>query len=173
MKKEDHDLDPVDILGNAYEKMYEDIVSGLHKAEEKSAPILHKLIEEAKEKMTQLGEVSKEDAEKLGNYLERDLSHLVNYLAETSRDLKKWLGFETTLIEAEFLKWMQDVADPTVLEWLRLKEKVENAPYHTGEITGPGTLVCDSCGEELHFYKVGKIPPCPKCHGTTFHRKTT
>ena len=41
---------------------------------------------------------------------------------------------------------------------------------HTGEVTGAGTLVCDKCGEKLHFHKAGKIPPCPKCHATQFHR---
>ncbi|MCK5669240.1 MAG: hypothetical protein KAI15_09155, partial [Gammaproteobacteria bacterium] len=40
----------------------------------------------------------------------------------------------------------------------------------TGEIAGFGTLVCDECGEKLHFHKSGHIPPCPKCHKTSFHR---
>ena len=52
-----------------------------------------------------------------------------------------------------------------------LREQAELAGYHTGEITGPGTLVCDNCGEELHFHKPSRIPPCPKCKGTSFHRK--
>jgi len=43
--------------------------------------------------------------------------------------------------------------------------------YRTGEMTGPGTLVCDKCEEHLHFHKVGHIPPCPKCHAVNFHRK--
>ncbi len=54
---------------------------------------------------------------------------------------------------------------------LTLKNELDKRAHpHTGEIIGAGTLVCDQCGEKLHFHKAGKIPPCPKCHGTTFHR---
>ncbi|MEE9491971.1 MAG: hypothetical protein V3W04_01145, partial [Gammaproteobacteria bacterium] len=43
--------------------------------------------------------------------------------------------------------------------------------YHTGEVTGPGTLHCAECEEILTFHQPGKIPQCPKCHSTTYHRK--
>jgi NADH pyrophosphatase NudC (nudix superfamily) len=43
--------------------------------------------------------------------------------------------------------------------------------YHTGEITGIGTLFCDNCGHSLHFSKTGHIPPCPHCSHTRFHRE--
>ena len=45
--------------------------------------------------------------------------------------------------------------------------------YRTGEITAPGVLECSECGEELHFEKTGRIPPCPKCSATRFQRKST
>jgi hypothetical protein len=54
---------------------------------------------------------------------------------------------------------------------LKLKHDAERPYiYRTGEITGPGTLVCDNCEERLHFHKAGHIPPCPKCHGVIYHR---
>jgi Zn finger protein HypA/HybF involved in hydrogenase expression len=52
-----------------------------------------------------------------------------------------------------------------------LKMQAELAEYHSGEIIGLGTLACDKCGEKLHFHNPGRIPPCPKCHGTHFHRE--
>ena len=170
MKKSERDLDPAEILGKAYEQMYEDIASSIHRLKEKSAPVLHELIEESREKVLELSDITKEDADKLAEYLKRDLHDFAENLSETDKEVKDWLGFETSLVEAEFLKWMQDVADPTILELLKLKDKAQHAVYHTGEITGPGTLVCDQCGEKLHFHKAGKIPPCPKCHATNFHR---
>ncbi|MEN8132051.1 MAG: hypothetical protein ABFS45_18110 [Pseudomonadota bacterium] len=42
--------------------------------------------------------------------------------------------------------------------------------WHTGEITGIGTLECESCGKRIHFYKAGRIPPCPACHDARIHR---
>ncbi len=164
--------DPLDALGAAYEKMYERVVENLEHAEEKTEPLLHKLIDEARDKAIELRELTEEDAHKVAEWLKRDLADVTHYLSETGRELKDWLGFETTLIETSLLDMLKKTADPTTLELLELKEQAELAStWHTGEITGPGTLVCDQCGEKLHFYKAGKIPPCPKCHGTVFHRE--
>ncbi len=164
--------DPLDALGEVYEKLYENIVKGIRNAEEKSTAALHKIIEDARDTAVELGEVSKEEAEKLGDYLKRDLSDVIEHASKTGGELKDWLGFETTLLETEILDKLLDVADPTTVELFKLKLESRPTPtYHTGEITGPGTLTCDKCGEKIHFYRAGKIPPCPKCHETLFHRE--
>lgn len=165
--------DPIDILGEAYEKMYERAAENLHNAKEKSSSLLHKFIDEAEEKAVELKEISKEDAEKLSNWLKRDLNDAADYFADTEHELKDWLGFETALLETYAVYLLEQTADKTTVELLALKENALLAGiYKTGEITGPGTLICDQCGEVLHFHKAGKIPPCPKCHATSFHRKT-
>ena len=163
--------DPFDVLSEVYEKMYERAAEGFHQAEEKTIPFLHKLIDEAREKAVELKEVSAEDAEKLADWLKRDMSDAYSYLAETGHELKDWLGFETTLVESGIVDFLLKAADTTTVKLLELKENARKASmYHTGEITGPGTLTCDECGEKLHFYKAGRVPPCPKCHATSFHR---
>jgi hypothetical protein len=163
---------PIDVLAQIYEKLFESVVKNFHNKEEKSGALLHKLIDEAKEDAVKLEEISREDAEKLSDYLRRDLSDAASYLSETGGELRDWLGFETVLLETEILDQLLNTADPTTVELFKLKLDAQQTPaYHTGEITGPGTLVCDQCGEKLHFYKAGKIPPCPKCHATSFHRK--
>ena len=163
--------DPLDALGEAYEKMFERAARNLHKAEEKSGDLLHKLIDEAKNKAVELEELSREDAEKLSAYLKRDLSDAAKYLSETGRELEDWLGFEATLVESGIFDFLLKVADKTTLTLLKMKADAQQASaYRTGEITGAGTLVCDQCGENLHFRRAGKIPPCPKCHTTAFHR---
>ena len=164
--------DPIEALGEAYELMLERAMEDFHKLSEKSRPALHRLIDEAKEKAVELEELSREEAEKVAQWLKRDLADAGEYLSETGRELKDWLGFETRLIESELLDLMMQAADKTTLELMEFKERLaEASAYHTGEITGPGTLVCDECGEVLHFHKVSRIPPCPKCHGTRFHRQ--
>jgi len=170
MTKPPHN-DPIDALGAVYEKMYERAAENFHKAEEKTGSLLHKLIDEAKDKAVELEEVSEEDAVKLAGWLKRDLDDAVNYLSETGHELKDWLGFETTLLESAVLDLLLKAADKTTVELLAMKENAQRPyAYRTGEITGPGTLVCDQCGEKLHFHRAGKIPPCPKCHATSFHR---
>jgi hypothetical protein len=171
--KEPAHHDPFDVLSEVYEKMYERAAQGFHQAEEKTLPLLHKLIDDAREKAVELKEVSAEDAEKLAEALKRDMSEALAYLSETGHELKDWLGFETTLLESGILDFMLKAADTTKLKLQEFQENVRKAAeFHTGEIMGPGTLVCDACGEVLHFYKAGRVPPCPRCHATRFHRQS-
>jgi hypothetical protein len=167
-------LDPIDILGEIYEKMYEHVADSLKHAKNISSDILHKAIIEAEEKASELEEISNEDARKLSDWLKRDLYDVANYLANTEYELKDWLGFETTLLETYAKYLLEKAADPTTVELLTLKENARKAGiYKTGEIAGPGALICDQCGEVLHFHKTAKIPPCPKCHEIVYHRSTS
>ena len=160
-----------DSLATAYEKMLERAVARFHSAEEKTGQLLHKWIDEARDKAIELKELSNEDAEKLSLYLKRDLSDAAEYLSDTGNELKDWLGFETLLIEGLFFEQLFKAANKTTLELLQMQEYTQQAAvYTTGEIMGLGTLACDQCEEKLHFHKAGRIPPCPKCHATTFHR---
>ena len=162
--------DPLDALSEAYEKMYERAADNLHKLKD-SGTMLHHLIDDAKDKAVELDGLAEEDAVKLTEWLKRDLSEAAEYISEAGNDFKDWLGFETTLLESGLFYLLLETADKTTVELQQLKENAAHpSEYHTGEITGPGTLICDSCGEKLHFYKAGKIPPCPKCHATIYHR---
>jgi hypothetical protein len=75
------------------------------------------------------------------------------------------------LIESQILNLFLRAADKTTVELMRLKEQARAAStYHAGEVTGPGTLVCDACGSRQVFHKARRISPCPNCHATEFHR---
>jgi len=165
---------PIDILGEAYERLYERTAESLKKLNNLNDIDLPKVIEEAKNKAIELEELTEENALKVSQWLQRDLDDAVKYLADSNNEIKDWLGFETSLLESELFSMFLDVADKTTVELQQFKNNAEVHPkYHTGEISGPGTLTCNECGEKLHFYKTGKIPPCPKCHGTVFHRSTS
>ena len=155
-------VDPLDAFSSAYETMYERVAENLHNAKEQTGTLLHKFIDEAKDKAVDLGELSEEDANKVTTWLKRDLDDAIDHIAETDANLKDWLGFETTLIESALLYMLLETADKTTVELLRLKQNAERPYiYHTGEVTGPGMLICDQCDEVLHFHKAGRIPPCP------------
>jgi predicted Zn-ribbon and HTH transcriptional regulator len=85
--------------------------------------------------------------------------------------LEGWLGYDVALIKREFRELFSEAADQTTIELNQLKQQAENAGYHSGELVGLGTLVCDQCGEKLRFYKPSHIPACPKCNSTHFHRQ--
>jgi len=164
--------DPIDVLGQAYEKMFETVAEDLHKAEEKSAPVLRDLIVRAKDKLLAAEEITAEEGEKLARYLERDLVDLAGAIAENGRELKDWLGFETAVLEDYFLDLLKKTADQTEIEWLKLKmEAAATRPiYKAGEVVAPGTFECTKCGEQIHLKKAGHLPPCPKCAHPDFKR---
>jgi len=168
-----HTPDPIDILGEVYEKMFESVAEHFQNAEEKSLQLLHRLVDEARDEAIVLEVIAKNDAYRVADNLKLDISHANRYLAETGHEFKDWLGFETSLVETGLLDLMQKVADPTIVKLNEFRESLEQlATRHTGEITAPGILVCDKCGEKLHFHRISKVPPCPKCHGTNFHRQS-
>ena len=157
-------------LEQAYEKMVErvhnlwDSGEGQHSLKQ---AILH-----ARDKAEELQEITREDANKVADYVSRDLHEMGSYLHETGEELRDWFRFDVGLIGDRILEKLISVADKTRLELAALQEhNREASQWHTGEITGPGTLICRQCGEQLHFKKTGHIPPCPKCHKTEFKRE--
>lgn len=165
----EHDV--LDVLGESYEKLYEHIAENFHRAEDKTEALFNKLMHEAKDKVKELKKISEDDADKVADWVKRDMTDAAHYLAETGNELKDWFGFETTLVENELLDMFIKAADQTTVKLLQLKEESKlNISYHTGEVIGPATLKCDKCDETLQFRRAGKIPPCPKCHETSFHR---
>ncbi len=158
-------------LIQAYDRMMERIKHGLEEAEHKAAPKLRHAVDAAREKAVELGEVTREEAERLGEYIMRDLHDIGEYIHETGEEMETWFQIDKELIEVRLLDLISSVADKTSLELAELAARAKAAStYHTGEIAGPGTLECEQCGEQLHFKAAGHIPPCPKCHQTSFRR---
>ncbi len=146
-----------DTVGQAYE-------SSLEKALSQAETGIHQLLN------NDVDDSSADETIKLKRSIKRDLIDAAHHLNETGKELKDWLGFDIALIKNELWQKFTDATDKTTLELLKLKQAAAHAEYHTGEIIGLGTLVCDQCKASLHFHKPGHIPPCAKCSGTHFHR---
>ncbi|MEJ2424728.1 MAG: zinc ribbon-containing protein [Candidatus Thiodiazotropha sp.] len=165
--------DPLDRLAAAYDKMLNEVNEAFDSARENAIPGLKQYLDDAREKLVELGELSREEADKVAGYVERDMKDAAHYLLETGEELSAWWRFDVQQAEKRMLEMFASVADQTKIELAKLAERARQASrYHTGEITGPGTLVCNSCGKEMHFKKTGHIPPCPGCQSTEFHRRT-
>ena len=159
--------DPVEKLVDAYETM----LKRVDEVADKTMPALKKSLEQARETAIEMGELTREEAEKIAGYVERDMKDAAQFIVDTGQDFRDWFSFDVQLIENKFYDLFASVADQTSLELKDWAERARRASqFHTGEITGPGTLVCTQCGEEIHFKKPGRIPPCPKCHATEFKR---
>jgi hypothetical protein len=157
---------------HAYNRMLEHIKSLGDRAGQQAQPALRNLIDAAELKMIELGELTREEAVKIGAFIERDMGHAAAYLNRPeNRELIDWFKFDLGLIESRLLELFSGVADQTRLGLLALEQQARDASaYHTGEVTGIGTLYCAACGEALHFHATGHIPPCPRCRGTIFVR---
>ncbi|MGD2119882.1 MAG: zinc ribbon-containing protein [Chromatiales bacterium] len=159
--------DPVERLVAAYETMLERV----NKVTDRARPVLTDAIEHARETAVELGELTREEADKIATYVERDMKDAADFIVETGQDFRDWFKFDVQLIEDRLYEMFASVADQTSLELRNLAERAKRASrLHTGEVTGPGTLVCTACGGELHFKQAGHIPPCPKCQATEFKR---
>mgnify|MGYP002725666086 CR=1 FL=1 len=159
-----------DRLVQAYNKMLEMVHDGVGQFEENALPVLRKRVDEAREKIVEMGELTREEADKLSVYFERDMQDAAGFLAETGDEFVSWLRTDITLIEAKLLDMLTQVADQTSLQLHRMADEAGRMPYRTGEVTGPGTLVCKGCKEELNFNTAARIPTCPKCQGKVFLR---
>ncbi|VAX06679.1 hypothetical protein MNBD_GAMMA26-439 [hydrothermal vent metagenome] len=163
--------DTIEHLVKAYETMLGRVNEAIESAEQATIPALKKNIEHAREKAIEVGELTREEAEKIGAYLERDMHDAGEFLAQTGEEFRTWARFDLELIEDRILEIFASVADKTRLELGALAERARQASlYRTGEITGPGTLLCTSCSKEIHFHKTGHIPPCAGCRGTEYRR---
>ncbi len=162
-----------DKLIHGYNRMMERVKTAFEKVGHETPPRLRQAIEYAKEKAVELEELTLEEAERIGDYLRRDVEDAAEYLAgENTEELKAWFRFDVARIEEQLLELFLSVADRASLDLFDLEEQlVEASEYHSGEITGPGSLVCMNCGTVLHFHKTSHITPCSKCHETAFVRE--
>lgn len=159
-----------------YNRMMERVRHMLEDTEHKSRPSFDHVIARARDRAVELGEATLEDAAQVADYLKRDLSAMAGYMHETGKEYSDWFHMDLELIEARLLDLITSVADQTEVEWARWAAQAQQADqlsnYRSGEITGPGTLECIACGEQLRFVKTGRIPPCSACHAGEFRRLT-
>jgi len=171
MTKSDQNHSGPERLVDAYNRMVERVQKTIEQTEKSVIPPLQRNIEQARNHAVELGELTRDEAEKIGTYLQRDLEDAGHYLAKSGREFGDWLRIDLQAVEARLAEVLAQVADKTKLEWIELERDLkEGPPYHTGEITGPGTLICEGCGNPEHFHSTGHIPPCAHCHGTVFRR---
>ena len=158
--------DPIEGMGEAYELLLENAIKKTHQR----GAVAREIYNEIRNEIVALNKFSGDEVDKLEAYVKRDLIDAAQHMNENGKDLSAWIGFDMALVKRDFLERFINAADQTTVALARLKLRAEAAGYHTGELTGLGTLTCDQCGEKLHFHKPGHIPPCPKCNGTHFHR---
>jgi polyhydroxyalkanoate synthesis regulator phasin len=169
---EQENKEGIDKLVDAYERILKHTHESIEDAQKESIPRFREMLDKARDQMVELGELSREEAQKVSDYVRRDVEDAASYIAETGQDIRDWWRFDMQVMEQRMMEMFARVADQTSLQLAQWAESARQMSlYQAGEVTGPGTLVCDKCGAETHFVKAGRIPTCADCGGTTFTRR--
>jgi len=166
---------PSNHLISAYNQMMQEMRNAFEQADA-SDMSLQKALDMAKHQATHLGEVTAEEAHEIGEYIKRDINDAAEYMMETSSEFYDWLMLDIEIIERKIIELFLSVADHTRVELEQLKRAsidagINQTPiYKSGEITGPGTLICESCGTVKAFPSSDAISDCTQCGHNRFIR---
>jgi len=151
---------------------YSDFMKHLHETMEDTLHTFAEALEISKEKTSKSSNLTEDELNKLSGYVKRDIEHAAHGLSdeEDKDSLSEWFKFDIELIENFTLDAFLSVADKTRIELEKLRELAETHTYHSGDITIPGTFICDACGKEIAFKETSEIPECPACHAKVFIR---
>lgn len=153
-------------------KAYSEFMQHLHETMEDTLHTFAEALEISKQKTSQSNELTDEEMDKVSSYVQRDIEHAAHGLSHQADNdsLTEWFKFDVELVEKLMLDAFLSVADKTRIELEKIKQLATKHTYHSGDITFPGTFICDECGKEIAFKTPSEIPECPKCHATTFIR---
>ena len=151
---------------------YSDFMIHINETMEDTLHSFAEALEISKQKTSESNELSHEELDKISGYVKRDVEHAAQGLTakEDKNSLSEWFKFDVELIENFTLDAFLSVADKTRIELAKIKQLAETHTYHSGDITVPGTFICDACGKEIAFKTASEIPECPACHANTFIR---
>lgn len=159
---------------NKFHSAYENMLRRIHKfyehPEKTTESMLQKALSQAKDTAVKLEELTEEEAEIIAISVKRDLQDASMFMNKSGKVLRDWMNFDLMLIEDKLRILFNNAVDTTRVELMNMQQTGEQFAYRTGEVTGPGSLVCQHCAEVLQFNKVSHIPPCPLCSETLFVR---
>ena len=165
---------PANHLISAYNQMMQEMRNAFEQANP-SDMTLQKALQLAKDQAVHIGEVSAEEAHEISEYIKRDVNDAAEYMMDSSAEFYDWLMLDIEVIERKVIDLFLSVADHTRIEleqFSYVKAKSEQIPvYKSGEITGPGTLICESCGKSKAFLSSDEIRDCEQCGNNRFIRR--
>jgi rubrerythrin len=157
---------------NKFVTAYTDLMEHLYLAMDNSLHSMADAWDIAKAKMGKAGELTQDEISIISDALKRDIESAAHGLPghQDANSLSEWFKFDIDLIENFTLDAFLSLADKTRIELAKLGEQAKKHAYQSGNVTIPGTFICDNCGKEIAFKTPSQIPECPACHGKTFIR---
>ncbi|OIP99207.1 MAG: NADP-dependent isocitrate dehydrogenase [Zetaproteobacteria bacterium CG2_30_46_52] len=155
-------------VGGKEADQYDELADKFHEifdeSAEKTAEFAQSAMEKARKQLTIAGKFTEEQGQKMKTFLENDFSRLAEEMRKGAKE-----KLNPSRLGAGALASMSKLLHKTGVALSSFADKADGAlACRSGEITSAGKLKCDACQYEMHFKKTGRIPPCPKCHKTTF-----
>ena len=157
-------------LIEAYNQMMASIRSSFETSDDDEMS-LSKAMSMARDEITHITDVTQDEAEEISNFIKRDINDAAEYMMESSSEFSDWLMLDIEVIERKLIDLFLSVADKTRIELEQFGvQNRELSLYYSGEITGPGTLLCNACGHKVSFTTTSQIQDCTECGHNTFKR---
>lgn len=159
---EDHDI-------SSFEKLATKVQEHLIASKDKSVDWLQQAVDTSADQLAKAGEFTKEEGERAGQYLKRDLAATRLDFAHARESVNR--GLHPSRVGGGFLDLSSHLFGSMGEMFQSWAARSEVAlAFNTGEVSGPGKLTCTDCGTELNLERSSRIPPCPKCHKTSFRK---
>lgn len=132
------------------------------------------LMTEADQKLTALGDLTRHEIEEIKQALYRSLNAtLINATTtEESGEAKISDSVMLRVLKESLWQELADITDKTQLEWREvLNEISHHGVYHSGEVVGLGTMICEKCQYRIDIYTPEVLSRCPQCDYDQFQRK--
>ena len=152
-----------------YEKLAARTRELLEAAREKTPKTVDEALEKAKEEMIAAGEFGREQAKRMQTFLQRDLKSAGEHFVQLRKTVKEAVDPQRVAsgIQSNLVHILNLVGDAFKKSASKAEERLS---YRTGELSSPGTLTCNTCGNRIHMTSTGRVPPCAKCHNTEFRK---
>lgn len=135
-------------LPQLYDRLAERAVEKLKELGDTTTVTLQQVLEAAGARAVDMGEVTREEAEQLSHSIRHDLHDAARHMLEQERDFTDWLRLDALLIEKRLLQRVAQLVDVARQEARHAgKEPRHPLDWHSGEITGIGSLECRDCGQ--------------------------
>jgi rubrerythrin len=157
---------------NKFVTAYNEMMESLYIAMDNTLHSWADALDIAKDKIQKAGDLTAEEIETISEALKRDVESAAHALPpeKNKSTLSDWFKFDVELIENFALDAFLSLADKTRIQLAELGERAKHHRYKSGEVTLPGTFVCDQCKKEIAFKTPSQIPECPSCHHDVFTR---
>ncbi|MDR9467117.1 hypothetical protein [Marinospirillum sp.] len=169
--------DQAERLAELYDKLIERLYQVRLEVEKTSEQLdLDKEIERLVENEEEWERLTRDEAALMSEWLKRDIKDLRTHLASTEQGVKEWLAQETSMLSEQFMHWLRQVADPSLVDAQTLQEDLDSREdptlYHAGELAMAGAFTCANCGKQVEVSYTHRLEPCHRCEERIFIRKT-